>query len=118
MNSTTPPHQLHGDIENVASRLEMLDSIVSFLFEDIEVNIDGSTVTRKRDILSVGEKICLNQERASLREYRDHLLGKMNLEYVRFYKVSTAIEKKFFDCVITMEAMNWTKKINEIEVKQ
>ena len=105
-----------GDLDQVVNRLELLDNIITFLFKEIEVTVDGEKVWRKRDIITDGEKICVNQERACLRDYRDFLLGYRSEEDVRFYKVSDIVEKKLQKCISTMKDLKWYRRIEDIEV--
>ncbi len=106
----------HYHLEYAVERLKLLDNVISFLYEEIPVTIDGNTVMRKRTILTDGEKICVNQERASLREYRDYLFGKMEFKYVRFSNVSPEVEKKIQQCLTIIQNTGWQKKINEIDI--
>lgn len=105
-----------GNLDQVVDRLEALDLIISFLFQEIEVTVDGEKVWRKRDILSDGEKICVNQERACLREYRDFLLGLINESDVRAYKVPESIEKKLKECANLIHELKYKRRINDIEI--
>ncbi|WP_167498048.1 hypothetical protein [Flavobacterium resistens] len=93
----------------VQNRLNFLDVINSFLFEDIPVEIKGVTLYRKRNILTDGEKICISQERASLRDFISHKNGEINEKQVRNYKVSQKIEDKINACVIIIKQTNWHK---------
>ena len=93
--------------QEVQLRLNFLDTINSFLFEDLPVEIKGVTQYRKRDILSDGEKICISQERASLRDFISHKNGEINEKQVRNYKVSQKIEDKINACVIIIKQTNW-----------
>lgn len=94
----------------VQQRLNFLDTINSFLFEEIPVEIKGITQYRKRDILTDGEKICISQERASLRDFISHKNGEINEKQVRNYKVSQKIEDKISACVIIIKQTNWLNK--------
>ncbi|SCY94331.1 hypothetical protein [Flavobacterium caeni] len=105
-----------GTLDQVVDRLEALDLIISFLFQEIEVTVLGEKVWRKRDILTDGEKICVNQERASLREYRDFLLGLINESDVRVYKVPDTIEKKLKECENLIHELKYKRRINDIEI--
>lgn len=116
MNYNENQKKALGDIDQVVERLATLDSINSFLFEDVQVEISGQMVTRKRDILTPGEKICLSQERACLREYRDFLLGNLDEKHVRYYIVPLPIEMKLWQCLKLMKSTNWTRKVEQIEV--
>lgn len=95
--------------QEVQTRLDFLDIINSFLFEDVPIQIKGMTQYRKRDILTDGEKICVSQERASLRDFLSYKRGEINEKQVRNYKVSDKIEEKISTCVIIIKQTNWLK---------
>jgi len=95
--------------EEAKIRLEFLDIINSFLFEEIPVTINDEIQYRKRDILSVGEKICLSQERGALRDFISFKKGEIDKKQVRQYKVSEKIEGKIAACVIIIKQTNWLK---------
>lgn len=106
----------HYHLEAIVERLKVLDNVISFLYEEIPVIINGKKEMRKRDILTDGEKICVNQERASMREYRDYLFGNMEFKNVRIYRVTPTIEAKIKECLIIIKNTDWTKNINEINI--
>lgn len=108
--------EFHYHLEAIVERLKVLDNVISFLFEEVPVIIDGQTVMRKRDILTDGEKICVNQERASMREHRDWLFGNMAFKDVRKYRVSQEIENKIQKCLTVIYLTGWEKNVNEIEI--
>ncbi|MDA6068667.1 hypothetical protein NJT12_03450 [Flavobacterium sp. AC] len=93
--------------QEAQNRLEFLDVINSFLFEDIPVLIKDETKYRKRDILTDGEKICLSQERAAIRDFISYKNGEIDKKQVRQYKVSEKIEGKINACVIIIKQTNW-----------
>lgn len=95
--------------EQAQARLDFLNVINSFLFEDIPVIIREETKYRKRDILTDGEKICLSQERASLRDFISYKNREIDKHQVRQYKVSEKIEAKIATCVIIIKQTNWLK---------
>ncbi|WP_264520360.1 hypothetical protein [Flavobacterium sp. N1994] len=110
--------EFHYHLEAVVERLKLLDNVISFLFEEIPVNIDGEIVMRKRDILTDGEKICVNQERASMREYREYIFGNMAFKDVRKYLVSQEIEDKIQKILTVIILTGWEKQINEIDINE
>lgn len=93
--------------EQAKLRLEFLDIINSFLFEDIPVKINDEIQYRKRDILTDGEKICLSQERGAIRDFISFKKGEIDKTQVRQYKVSEKIEYKINTCVIIIKQTNW-----------
>lgn len=115
MNETQ--FQKLGSLDQVVDRLAMLDAIISFLFQEITIVVDGEKLHRKRAILTDGEKICVNQERACLREYRDFLLGQRSEDHVRYYTVSGKIERKFVACIAIMKASDFKRSTDDIEVQ-
>lgn len=95
--------------QEAQTRLDFLDIINSFLFEDIPVIIRTETQYRKRDILTDGEKICLSQERAAIRDFLSYKRGEIDKNQVRQYKVSEKIEGKIATCVIIIKQTSWLK---------
>lgn len=95
--------------QEARTRLDFLDIINSFLFEDIPVKIKNEIQFRKRDILTDGEKICMSQERAALRDFINFKNGEIDKNQVRQYKVSEKIEGKINTCVIIIKQTNWLK---------
>ncbi|MRX40379.1 hypothetical protein GJU43_13915 [Flavobacterium sp. LC2016-23] len=93
--------------QEAKNRLDFLDIINSFLFEEIPVKIKDETQYRKRDILTDGEKICLSQERASIRDFLAYKHGEIDKNQVRQYQVSEKIELKIKTCVIIIKQTNW-----------
>jgi hypothetical protein len=96
--------------EQAQARLDFLNIINSFLFEDIPVIIRDQTQYRKRDILTDGEKICISQERASLRDFISYKNREIDKHQVRQYRVSEKIEGKIAACVIIIKQTNWLEK--------
>ncbi|CAD0008045.1 MULTISPECIES: hypothetical protein [Flavobacterium] len=95
--------------QEAKARLDFLDIINSFLFEDVPVKIKGEIQYRKRGILTDGEKICLSQERAAIRDFLSYKKGEIDKKQVRNYKVSDKIEDKINTCVIIIKQTNWLK---------
>jgi len=67
--------------EQILERLELLFTILQY-------------TTIKTDVLTAGERICINMERASLFELLDFNAGLREMADCRNYKVSPEIEKK------------------------
>lgn len=99
--------------QEAKTRLDFLDIINSFLFEDIPVTIKDEIQFRKRDILSDGEKICLSQERGAIRDFLSYRRGEIDKNQVRQYKVSEKIEAKIATCVIIIKQTNWLNKLKQ-----
>lgn len=99
--------------QEAQNRLDFLDIINSFLFEDIKVMIKDELQYRKRDILTDGEKICLSQERAAIRDFISFKNGEIDKNKVRQYKVSEKIEGKIDACVIIIKQTNWLKTLKK-----
>ncbi|CAD0004416.1 hypothetical protein [Flavobacterium chungangense] len=95
--------------QEAKARLDFLDIINSFLFEDVPVKIKGEIQYRKREILKDGEKICISQERAAIRDFLSYKKGEIDKKQVRNYKVSDKIEDKINTCVIIIKQTNWLK---------
>lgn len=96
-------------LREAKNRLNFLDIIHSFLFEDIEVIVRNESEFRKREILTIGEKICISQERAALRDFISYNNGEIDEKEVRNYKVSPIIESKIEACVSIIKQTNWLK---------
>lgn len=93
--------------QEALNRLEFLDIINSFLYEEIPVKINDVTQYRKRDILTDGEKICVSQERGAIRDFLSYKKGEIDKRQVRHYKVSEKIENKIEYCVMIIKETGW-----------
>lgn len=89
------------------NRLEFLDIINSFLFEDVPVKINDETQYKKREILTDGEKICVSQERGALRDFLSYKRGEIDKRQVRQYQVSEKVETKIKACVLIIKQTDW-----------
>ncbi len=93
--------------QEAQNRLDFLNIINSFLFEDVPVKVKNETQYRKRNILTDGEKICVSQERAAIRDFLSYRKGEIDKNQVRQYTVSAKIEEKIDTCVIIIKQTNW-----------
>jgi len=102
-------------LDKVVGRLQVLDTVVSHQFE--EIGNDNPTKVNAQ-FFTAGEKICINQERASLRTIKNYWNNAMNtsVDDIVFYRVSEGIEKKIQSCLKHIATTGWQRNINHINV--
>jgi hypothetical protein len=87
---------------NLNERLYLLFAVLAF----------DSDRTR---IFTVGERICINQERGSLCELRSLDSGEASKDQVRFYIVPESIENKIEVCEQMMNRTQWVPPPQQYE---
>lgn len=103
------PEEYH--LDNVVNRLAVLDTIIAHQFEK-----KNEFDFKNPRLFTNGEITCINQERMSLREFKEYLFRQRKHEDVRFISVSTHIETKIQNCLQLIEDTKWQRNINQIKV--
>lgn len=81
-------------LEQIHNRLELLYAMLQYC--------DSYQKT-----FTMGERICINQERAALHDFRNYLFRDLPFDEVRMYTIPERIEEKIEWAQTTIKRINW-----------
>lgn len=88
-------------MEEIHDRMELLLLILQF---DTEENKH----------FTIWDRMLINQERASLMDFQNYLMGEIDFERVRIFKVGPCIEEKIETIKRVIQIKNWQPEIREM----